>query len=274
MTTDLLRCPLCGAPLAAEGGSYRCERRHTFDIARQGYVNLLTGRAGAQHGDNREMIAARRRFLAAGYYAPLMRAVADAAVRHAPQGAVVLDAGCGECYYTAAIGRALAEAGKAARVIGFDISREALALGGKSDPSLSLAVASLYKLPLADESVNLLFEIFAPFCAEEYARVLRPHGRMVMVIPGARHLFGLKEVLYEQPYENRVQDTAIDGFTLVEEQDIAERITLATEEDLWDLFTMTPYFYRTSPADKERLRSRAPLETEISFKILIYEKAE
>ena len=95
-----------------------------------------------------------------------------------------------------------------------------------------------------------------------------------MVIPGARHLFGLKEVLYENPYENRVQDTAINGFTLAEERDIAERITLKDEEDLWDLFTMTPYFYRTSPADKERLRSCAPLETEISFKILIYEKAE
>jgi acetyl esterase/lipase len=110
--------------------------------------------------------------------------------------------------------------------------------------------------------------------AEEYARVLRTGGRMVMVIPGARHLFGLKEVLYEHPYENRVQDTAINGFSLTEEQDITKRITLRTEDDLWNLFTMTPYFYRTSPADKERLRARAPLETEISFKILVYKKAE
>lgn len=274
MTTDLFLCPHCREPLTADGGSYRCKNRHTYDIARQGYVNLLTGRAGAQHGDNREMIAARRRFLSAGYYDPLVRAVSEAAVRHAPQGAVVLDAGCGECHYTAAIARALAEAGKEARVLGLDISREALALGGRADPSLSLAVASLYDLPLSDGSVDLLFEIFAPFCDGEYARVLRPHGKMVMVIPDARHLFGLKEALYERPYENRVQDTRIAGFCLVEETDVRDHITLATEQDLWDLFTMTPYFYRTSPKDKERLRSRAPLKTEIAFKILIYEKAE
>lgn len=274
MTTELFLCPHCALPLTAEGGSYRCEKRHTFDIARQGYVNLLTGRAGAQHGDNREMIAARRRFLLTGHYAPLVKAVADAAVRHAPPHAAVLDAGCGECHYTAAIDRALREAGKDAHMLGLDISREALALGGRSYPSLALAVASLYQLPLADGSVDLLFEIFAPYSGEEYARVLRPHGKMVMVIPGARHLFGLKEVLYELPYENRVQDTALPHFRLIEELDIHDRITLKTEEELWDLFTMTPYFYRTSQRDKEKLRHSAPLETEISFKILIYEKAE
>ncbi|MBQ8174545.1 MAG: methyltransferase domain-containing protein [Clostridia bacterium] len=274
MTTELFLCPHCREPLVTQNGSYLCKNHHTFDIARQGYVNLLTGRAGTQHGDNRDMIAARRRFLSAGYYAPLVEAVCDTAVRHTEHGATVLDAGCGECHYTAAVDAALSGAGRGARVLGLDISREALSLGGRSYPSLALAVASLYDLPLADGSVDLLLEIFAPHAGGEYARVLRPSGKMMLVIPDARHLFGLKEVLYEKPYENRVQDTALSCFRLLEEISVKDRITLKTDEDLWDLFTMTPYFYRTSPADKEKLRRRAPLDTEISFKILIYQKAE
>lgn len=274
MTTEQFLCPVCGAPLRAEGGSYRCAARHSFDIARQGYVNLLTGKHGTQHGDNKEMIRARRDFLAAGYYAPLVTAVAETAARYAVPGCRVLDAGCGECHYTAAIARRLAAAGMNAEILGVDISREALAIGGRAHPALALAVASLYRLPLADGSIDLLFEIFSPHCAEEYTRVLRPGGKMILVIPGARHLFGLKEVLYANPYENEVADTDLPGFTLLNMQDIEGRITLANETDLWNLFTMTPYFYRTSPADKDRLRARAPLTTEISFKILTYEKSE
>ena len=272
MTTDLFLCPHCRRPLTADGGSYRCENRHTFDIARQGYVNLLSGRAGAQHGDNREMIGARRRFLSAGYYAPLVRTVAKAAAKNAPVGATVLDAGCGECHYTAAVARALADAKKEARVLGMDISREALALGGKSDPNLSLAVASLYDIPLADGSVDLLLEIFAPFSEKEYARVLRPRGKMIMVIPRERHLYGLKEALYEKPYENRVQDTAIPHFTLIEEIDVDDRITLANEGDLWDLFTMTPYFYRTPKAGVERLRATPQLSVDVDVELHVYKK--
>ena len=273
MITDLFLCPVCGAPLAAEGGSYRCAARHSFDIARQGYVNLLTGKHGTQHGDNKEMILGRHAFLSAGYYAPLCRAIAETAARYATPHCRVFDAGCGECYYTAAITARLVEEGVQPTVLGIDISREALALGARQNPALALAVASVYRLPLADSSMDMLFEIFAPHAGEEFARALRPRGKLVMVIPGARHLFGLKEILYKTPYENEVADTALPGFNLLNAEDIEERITLRTNEDVWNLFTMTPYFYRTSPADKEKLRACAPLETEISFKILTYEKA-
>ena len=274
MITDLFCCPICGETLIAEGGSYRCAARHSFDIARQGYVNLLTGKHGAQHGDNKEMLLARRAFLSAGYSAPLVEAVAETAARYAPPICRVLDAGCGECHYTAAIAKRLAERGIDATILGVDISREALALGARQNPNLALAVASIYRLPLADESVDMLFEIFAPHSGEEFARVLRPRGKLIMVIPGARHLFGLKEILYKTPYENEVADTALPDFNLLNEENVEGRITLETNEDVWNLFTMTPYFYRTSPADKEKLRAHASLETEISFKVLTYEKTK
>lgn len=272
MTTNLFCCPICHEALTPVQGSYTCPARHTFDIARQGYVNLLTGRTSHQHGDNKEMIAARRDFLAAGYYEPLMREVAAVACRHARHGFRILDAGCGECSYTDRIARQLQKAGIDCHILGMDISREALAIGGRKNEALALAVASLYRIPLREASIDLLFEIFAPHCGEEYRRVLRPGGKLVMVIPAARHLFGLKEALYATPYENEVADTALDGFHLLEQISIRDTITLANEADLWNLFTMTPYFYRTPPKAKEKLRQQAPLTTEIAFEILVYEK--
>ena len=272
MITTLFCCPLCHAPLLPTGKSYLCSAHHTFDIARQGYVNLLTGRTAQQHGDNKNMICARRDFLSAGYYHSLMDKVASIACHYAFPGCRILDAGCGECSYTDRIAGALLSRGISCDILGIDISREALAIGGKKNQMLALAVASLYHLPLADESIDLLFEIFAPHCNEEYHRVLSRGGKMIMVIPGARHLFGLKEVLYATPYENEVADTELEGFELLEHISMREEITLSNETDLWNLFTMTPYFYRTPPNQKEKLRQSAPLSTEIAFEILVYEK--
>lgn len=271
MITHLFCCPLCRAPLTPVGGSYVCPARHTFDIARRGYVNLLTGRATKQHGDNKEMIQARHDFLSAGHYEVLMQAVADVTYRYAPQNAKLLDAGCGECSYTYRITKTLNDAVRPYEMLGIDISREALSIGAGTCREAALAVASLYHLPLADESIDMLFEIFAPHCGEEYHRVLKPGGTLVMAIPTARHLYGLKEVLYETPYENTVSDPALAGFALKEQIAVRDRLTLSGS-DLWSLFTMTPYFYRTAPQAKEKLRQRARLETEIAFALLVYQK--
>lgn len=273
MGFDLFLCPVCGESLRAEGRSCFCQNRHCFDIARDGYINLATRHTGAgDHGDNREMIRARREFLAAGHYAHLMDALADLALAHTPEGGVLLDAGCGECSYTDRIVRALADAERSAAVLGVDLSKDALSLGGRKNRALALAVASVYHLPLPDDSVDLLFEVFAPFAEEEYARVLKTGGKMVMAIPAARHLFELKSLLYENPYENEVQDTKLSLFRLLERRSVVRTLTLSRDEDVWNLFTMTPYFYRTSPADKEKLRHASPLTVTAAFEVLVYEK--
>ncbi len=273
MTTDLFLCPHCRAPLTVEGKSYVCPLRHTYDIGKPGYVNLLvSGRPTGDHGDNKLMIAARRNFLGAGYYKTLENTLAELALRYTKDGSVILDAGCGECTYTDGIERALRDTRVGTSVLGLDISREALIIGAKKNPHLALAVATLYHLPLSDGTVDLLYDVFSPFAEEEYARVLKNNGVMILVIPGARHLFGLKEVLYKTPYENEVADTALRKFELLEEIRIEERITLRTREDLMNLFAMTPYYYRTDPAAKESLATHAPLETEISFHVLVYRK--
>ncbi len=269
-------CPLCHAPLYRNGGSYQCPQRHTYDIARRGYVNLLPGHLAGQHGDNRLMVEARRRFLEAGYYAPLRRAIGETVAALFPTGGdtprLLLDAGCGECYYTEEVVGVLQKKGISCQALGIDISRNALILGARRHTGAALAVASLYHLPLADASLDLLYESFAPFCREEFTRVLRPGGHMLLVIPGKMHLYGLKEVLYDAPYENEEQDTAIPGFSLLSRQEISYPVTIQTAEELEALLTMTPYFYRTEEAKKANLGTHAPLDTPLSFVLLLYQR--
>lgn len=272
MLSNLFTCPVCSRALRAEERAYRCEAGHCFDIARRGYVNLLLGKAGGQHGDNREMLEARRDFLNAGHYAPLAEKIAKVAVAGLPKDAAVLDAGCGECYYTARLAEEMRRSGINARTVGVDVSREALTVGAKRDATLALAVGSVYKMPFAAESFDLVLSVFSPYAGEEFLRVLKPNGRLLMVIPQKRHLFGMKEVLYEKPYENKPESTALDGFTLLSDTRVEYTLRLETPTDIHNLFCMTPYYYRTSQTGREKLARLENLTTEIAFSVLLYQK--
>ena len=267
-------CPVCGAPLLAYAHVLQCGNGHSFDLAKKGYVNLLLSNRSRskRHGDDRTMVAARTAFLDAGYYAPLCTAIAQAAAENVPESPVVLDVGCGEGYYTAAVERALCAAGKTPSVFGVDISREALIAAHRRAPSLSLAVASLAHLPMADAACDMLMNVFAPVDAAEFARVLRPGGILLRAIPLERHLWELKCAVYDVPYENRLPDLTLPGFKLKTRRDIVSRITLRSQADIQALFMMTPYYYKTSRADQEKLMRLEMLETETAFGLLVYEK--
>ena len=267
-------CPVCGAALKQEGQTFRCANGHSYDRAKKGYVNLLQSNQShtKRHGDDRAMVAARTAFLDAGYYAPLRDAIAAASAESLPDDPVVLDAGCGEGYYTAAVYAALAAAGKNPDVRGVDISREALIAAHRRLGALSLAVASLAHLPMAEGSCDLLLNIFAPVDAGEFHRVLRPGGRLLRAVPLENHLWELKCAVYDVPYRNKAPDTALCGFRLLERRDIVSRIRLSSQADIEALFMMTPYYYKTSRADQEKLKQLDTLETETAFGLLIYER--
>ena len=163
-----LTCPVCGGVLHREERSLRCGAGHCYDIARQGYVNLLRSNQSKskRHGDDKRMVAARTAFLDAGYYAPLRDAVAAAAAEFAAGDADVLDAGCGEGYYTAQVLHTLQQQGRTPSVCGVDISRDALICAHRRAPELALAVASIAHLPVADASCDLLLNVFAPHDAD------------------------------------------------------------------------------------------------------------
>ena len=270
----IFSCPVCARALTEREHALRCENGHSFDLARKGYVNLLRSNQSRskRHGDDRAMVEARTAFLDAGYYAPLRDAIAAAAVETDRTAPVVLDAGCGEGYYTAAVCKALCEAGKEPVVCGVDISRDALAAAHRRQPSLQLAVASLASLPLTSERCDLILHVFAPLETAEFHRVLRPGGRLIRAVPLEDHLWELKSAVYDVPYRNKEPETNLPGFKLVQRKDIITRITLSTQAEIQALFMMTPYYYKTSRADQEKLARMESLETETAFGLLIYER--
>ena len=262
-------CPVCKAELRCDTKSYRCENGHCFDIAKKGYVNLLMSQSSSQHGDSKEMIASRAEFLNRGFYDRLSAEVCSCVLKYAPQNARILDAGCGECKYTFDILKSLSDAKKCDGVIGIDISKEALAYSRRRGSGLSLAVASTAELPVADGSIDVLINIFAPFSASEFSRVLKGSGVIIRVYPLARHLWELKELLYDVPYENPALPEE-EGLILVEERELKYRIELESAQEIFSLFEMTPYFHRTSQNDKEKLSGCSKLFCSAEFGIAIY----
>ena len=248
-----------------------CERSHSYDRSRYGYYNLLLSPASGVHGDNAEMVEARRAFLSRGYYEPLARALTEAVSKYAKNGAVLLDAGCGEGYYTEHVWGALSSY-DGARVAAFDISKDAAKRTARRIPSAEVAVASSYHMPIPDGSVDLIVNTFSPLAIDEVKRTLRVGGKFIMAIPAEEHLFGLKSAIYDTPYKNKLEDTAIEGFTLVSDEELKYTVKLDTGEDIRALFMMTPYAYRTNAQGRERVLSLERLETLAHFHILTYER--
>ena len=266
-------CPKCGLPLSiGEGCVAKCEKNHTYDRARAGYYNLLLSSVGGTHGDNGEMLEARRNFLDTGAYKPLADKVVELTKLYigAENGKKVLDVGCGEGYYTDILESSLAELSP--QVSAFDISRDAVKLAHKRNGRLELAVASAYHMPVADSSFDCILNMFSPLAAGEIHRARKPSGIFIMAMPGENHLFGLKKAVYDTPYKNEVADSEISGFQLLTTEYVSYTLTLDSNEKIRDLFMMTPYAYRTRESDKKRILSLDKLETEIDFVVFAYKK--
>lgn len=270
----LLKCPVCGGALALYERTYRCEKGHCYDKAKQGYVNLLMSNKSSakRHGDDRLMVRARTEFLEKGYYFHLRDELCRLAMEYCGEAVDFLDAGCGEGFYTSAVRQALEAVGKGCSALGVDISKEALMAAGRRDKSIAWAVASINSLPVADESCDLLLNVFAPTDDGEYRRVLRPGGLLIKAMPLETHLFGLKRAVYDEPYLNGPAEYAPEGFEPVCRSEARQMIRLDTNEDIQNLFMMTPYYYKTGRADQEKLEKLERLETEADFAICVLKK--
>jgi 23S rRNA (guanine745-N1)-methyltransferase len=265
-------CPVCKEELNLDGRTYKCVNNHCFDCAKQGYVNLLQSNKSKskRHGDDKLMIEARTEFLNTDSYKPLCDLMCKLLQKYIPQNASVLDAGCGDCYYTEKIEKALAD--RNASVVGVDISKSALIAAAKRSKSINLAVASVFSLPVGDLSCDAVLNVFSPFAPEEYARVLKSGGVLLRVIPLENHLFSLKKAIYDNPLKNPEESTEIDGFTLAESQELKYSIELKSNEQIESLFKMTPYYYKTSRTDQQKVEKLSTLQTEIEFCVLVYKK--
>lgn len=267
-------CPVCGGALKQKDRSLYCPKGHCYDLAKSGYVNLLLSspKGAKQHGDDKGMVAARRDFLNQGYYQPLLDALCEELDRLLPETCRVLDAGCGEGWYTDGVYRFLTQRGKSVSLSGVDISKNALQLGAKRNRNLSLAVGSIFHLPVPAERFDGVIHVFAPFCGEEFSRVLKKGGYLLTVMPLEDHLMGLKEAVYDKPYRNEVAPPVVPGLTLIGHRDVRRKITLKTQQDICNLFQMTPYYYKTGEKDQAKLKAYDQLTTGLEFGIFIYQK--
>ena len=265
-------CPKCKGELTLVGNTKKCNNNHSFDRAKAGYYYLLLGVGGGTHGDNAEMVEARRAFLSRGFYEPLAERLAELVKLYTPMGGCALDAGCGEGYYTDIVEAALRERDSVSNVLAFDISRDAVKHACRRNRDISFAVATSYDMPISDGAVDTVFNAFSPLALSEVLRVLKSFGHFIMVYPGREHLFGLKSVIYRTPYKNQPEDKDIEGFRLLSHETLSYTLKLDTEGDIRALFMMTPYAYRTSREDRERVLSLSSVTTEVEFIIDVYEK--
>lgn len=260
-------CPICKNTMSVSGGAYVCPENHSFDISRRGYVNLLRSQSSKSHGDDKQMASARREFLNLGCYGRLRECICEN-IGSGP----AADICCGEGYYLEGISRKLGHDGKDFSAYGVDISKAAIdaACRRKYAVNTYLAVANCTALPLESESISAAVSVFAPLCESEIKRILKKDGKLIRVVPGRDHLIELKRAVYDRAQLNPAFDNTLGGFELTGAENLRYTMHLGSYSDIRNLFTMTPYFYRTKDRDKQKLRELCELDVTAHFYIFIY----
>ncbi len=260
-------CPLCQQPLNLSGAQYQCSNRHSFDVAREGYVNLLPvqQKNSKDPGDNKDMMQARRDFLHAGWYAPLAQAVSHALAEIKP--ATLLDLGCGEGYYTNKLKQVLPQA----QVYGVDISKAAIKFAAKANRAIQFSVASAYQLPFADSSFDAIVRIYAPSKAEELQRLIKPAGYLLTVTPGPAHLLQIKQAIYNRVRLHDDAITDLPGFVHQSRQRLQFNLNFTQPEQLLALVQMVPLAWKFSAAEKQRFADSLPAIS-VDFLLDLYQR--
>ncbi len=262
-------CPVCKHKLNKSESQYVCTQGHSFDVSKDGYVNLLMSQQSSakRHGDDKLMVRSRRDFLEKGFYKSLSNKLCETVKNYVNPHSVIVDVGCGEGYYSNAISKVILT-----DFYGVDISKDALRYASRSMKEGQFAVASAFNLPFEDSAVDCVLNIFAPSAYNEFYRVLKENGLLIKSVPLEEHLWGLKSVLYDKPYKNKPEIRNEELFELVSETEIKYEINLTDSEDILNLFRMTPYYYKTSREDAEKLINQKELTTIVHFCVEVYRK--
>ena len=264
-----LLCPICGLELNTEGKRYVCAQNHSYDLARQGYVNLLTvqQKHSLNPGDTREQVLSRREFLEAGYYAPIAGTLIDTAIALEISGQI-LDVGCGEGYYSSRLADALG-----APLTGLDISKEAVRCAAAKYKGKQWLCATAAHIPVENESVSLLTSLFALTLPEEFHRILKPGGYYFQVLAAEDHLLGLKSIIYDRlNFKEKDTVPTLPGFELVKSIPIRFDFTVEGRQ-VQNLFSMTPHVFRIGKDGAERLRKTERLTDTASCVLNVYRRS-
>ena len=252
-----LCCPHCKAQmLVREEGSgvIACmgKKTHCFDISAIGHSNFSRpSQSGG--GDSAPAVKARSAFLSKGFYSPIADAIAGLVTKYADGSGVVVDAGCGEGYYSMRI------ASEGYSVFGIDISKPAVEAASKRAKrdgcdNAFFGVASVFEMPVMDRSASVITNIFAPCVEEEYARALKKDGVLIVAYAGEDHLMGLKRMIYDNAYLNEVNRADLPkNMKEIERVRVRAEVLCPDNDTVMELFSMTPYYWRTSKEDSDKL---------------------
>ncbi|PMH40587.1 23S rRNA (guanine(745)-N(1))-methyltransferase [Vibrio sp. 10N.286.49.B3] len=268
------QCPLCHQALQLNDRTFQCNNNHQFDLAKEGYVNLMPAhhKRSKDPGDNKEMMQARRRFLEGNHYDPMRQAVAALCQQYLKEsGHQLLDIGCGEGYYTDQVAQHLSEQSSQARVFGLDISKVAIRYAAKRYPSSLFCVASSHRLPFANNALDGILRIYAPCKAEELQRCISDNGVVITVTPAARHLYQLRDGIYDGVRLHPKEAEEIAGFTLEHEEKLNYTMSL-TGSSAVDLLQMTPFAWKATDEFRSTLAASESFDCEADFMLRVYRK--
>lgn len=272
----VLSCSICNEKLEKENKTLHCSNGHSFDLAKEGYVNLLLSnqKKSKNPGDNKLMSASRREFLNSGAYFPLVKKVSQLindkySNNTAPL--TIVDAGCGEGYYMDSINKLVENS---TNFIGFDMSKDAIKLAAKRYNEIDFFVASINNVPLLSTSTDCIISIFSPINAKEFSRILKNDGVLITVTPNKKHLSGLANIIYDKAKEHDSKIGNLEGeyFDLERNDLLTFTLKLDNNTDIMNLFRMTPYYYSSSKEKSQKVNELTVLETTIDFEINIFRK--
>lgn len=259
----MIICPNCNNRLIENNKTYKCVNNHSFDIAKEGYINLLLNKPKA--GDNLNMIKSRKNFLAKGYFDPLLNKILYDLKQLNLNNPNIIDLGCADGYYTNSI-RAVYQS-----ILGIDISKDAIKYASKSYNDILFIVANSKAIPIKDETVDLVISIFAPVFLDEIKRILKKDSYLLKVTPNSDHMLELKQILYEDVYLTKEKQIVDINFSLIYDDNLTYKVLLKHNEII-NLFTMTPYSYKTAISEILNLQGIEELTITFDFNISIYKK--
>lgn len=276
-----LACPIDGEPLGARDKQLVCAQGHAFDVARQGYVNLLPvqHKRSKQPGDSKEMIKARAQFLNSGFYAPVANKLAEIIVAQIADGkeSCLMDAGCGEGYYFDSVFNTLrdSEGDSDVAFIGLDISKPAIVEAAKINKQITWLVGTNRQPPVTPDSIDIILCVFGFQSFDGFNKVLKTGGKVILVEPGPDHLKELRAILYTDVRKSDPPDISYAeelGFFMRDRQQLQFSTGLINNEQINNLLVMTPHLYRANQAGREAAAGLQELDLTVDVVFRTLEK--
>ena len=266
------RCPLCQLSLVEHQRSFVCENKHSFDLAKEGYLHLLPVqfKQSKNPGDNKSMVTARRSFLEKGFYQPLINQLISIYQQYNQTDGNNLrggffDAGCGEGFYTHQFKTPTNQ------VYGVDIAKDAVKKAAKKYPQCHFSVATLSLLPFHNEQLNWILSVYAPIIESEFSRVLANNGYVLTVTPAKQHLIELKSLIYREAKEHDIEKENINNLTLIHQEELNYNMHFTNADDVLNLLAMTPFAFKASEEVINTIKKMQKFDCQADFLIRLYQ---